>query len=405
MQHFKRKISSQVIIPSETSPMKKNQINYRVLSNIFPQNKKIISGLITVFIVCFLTCGTVMSQQSYYTVTGKVIDKNNKAPLQGASVFAQNTTYGVATDAEGNFTIKLPIGGYSLVITYTGFETESMRISNSNTQIDNLVIEMGAQQKSLEEVSVAISSEVKDGWQKYGVFFTNNFIGQTQFAKEAVIKNHEVLHFYYSKKRNRLKVLAKEPLIVENYALGYKLKFAIDSFTYEYSTNTNLFIGYPLFEEMKGTPQQQITWMNNRASAYKGSMLQFMRSLYNRTLTENEFELQFIVKNNDDEIPIPLQDLYGAINYQKDDSTKTVEFKPNQPTLAVIYKAKPEQAFLDLDQTAKKDFQLSTLLFTPGESIVIEQNGYYFDQTDIITNGYLGFKKIGDMLPYDYTPE
>ncbi len=405
MQHFKRKISSQVIIPSETSPMKKNQINYRVLSNIVLQNKKILSGLITVFIVCFLACGTVMSQQSYYTVTGKVIDKNNKAPLQGASVFAQNTTYGVATDVEGNFTIKLPIGGYSLVITYTGFETESMRISNSNTQIDNLVIEMGAQQKSLEEVSVAISNEVKDGWQKYGVFFTNNFIGQTQFAKEAVIKNHEVLHFYYSKKRNRLKVLAKEPLIVENYALGYKLKFAIDSFTYEYGTNTNLFIGYPLFEEMKGTPQQQTTWMSNRASAYKGSMLQFMRSLYNRTLTENEFELQFIVKNNDDEIPIPLQDLYGAINYQKDDSTKTVEFKPNQPTLAVIYKAKPEQAFLDLDQTAKKDFQLSTLLFTPGESIVIEQNGYYFDQTDIITNGYLGFKKMGDMLPYDYTPE
>ncbi len=405
MQHFKRKISSQVIIPFETSPMKKNQINYRVLSNIFPQNNKILSSLITVFIVCFLTCGTVMSQQSYYTVSGKVIDKNNKAPLQGASVFAQNTTYGVATDAEGNFTIKLPIGGYSLVITYTGFETESMRISNSNTQIDNLVIEMGAQQKSLEEVSVAISNEVKDGWQKYGVFFTNNFIGQTQFAKEAVIKNHEVLHFYYSKKRNRLKVLAKEPLIVENYALGYKLKFAIDSFTYEYGTNTNLFIGYPLFEEMKGTPQQQITWMNNRASAYKGSMLQFMRSLYNRTLTENEFELQFIVKNNDDEIPIPLQDLYGAINYQKDDSTKTVEFKPNQPMLAVIYKAKPEQAFLNLDQTAKKDFQLSTLLFTPDESIVIEQNGYYFDQTDIITNGYLGFKKIGDMLPYDYTPE
>ncbi len=385
--------------------MKKNQINYRVLSNILLQNKKILSGLITVFIVCFLACGTVMSQQSYYTVKGKVIDKNNKAPLQGASVFAQNTTFGVATDAEGNFTIKLPIGGYSLVITYTGFETESMRISNSSAQNDNLVIEMGAQQKSLEEVSVAISNEVKDGWKKYGVFFTNNFIGQTKFAKEAIIKNPEVLHFYYSKKRNRLKVLAKEPLTVENFALGYKLKFAIDSFTYEYGTNTNLFIGYPLFEEMKGTPEQQLTWANNRAAAYKGSMLQFMRSVYNRTLKENEFELQFIVKNNDDEIPIPLQDLYGAINYQKDDSTKTVEFKPNQPTLAVIYKAKPEQAFLDLDQTAKKDFQLSTLLFTPGESIVIEQNGYYFDQTDIITNGYLGFKKIGDMLPYDYTPE
>ena len=25
-----------------------------------------------------------------------------------------------------------------------------------------------------------------------------------------------------------------------------------------------------------------------------------------------------------------------------------------------------------------------------------------FEQTDIITNGYWGFEKIGDMLPYDY---
>ena len=28
-----------------------------------------------------------------------------------------------------------------------------------------------------------------------------------------------------------------------------------------------------------------------------------------------------------------------------------------------------------------------------------------YDQEDIITNGYLGFKKIGDMLPYDYKPD
>ncbi len=57
------------------------------------------------------------------------------------------------------------------------------------------------------------------------------------------------------------------------------------------------------------------------------------------------------------------------------------------------------------DQAANKDVEISTLLFAAGESIIIEQNGYYFDQTDITTNGYLGFKKIGDMLPYDYSPE
>ena len=386
--------------------MKKNQIDYPVMFEKFLQNKKIFGAIITVFLICFFTCGTAMSQQSYYTIRGKVIDKNNKTPLQAASVFAQNTTFGVATDAEGNFTIKLPTGGYSLVVTYTGYETEAVRISNNGTQNDSLIIEMGAREKSLEEVTVAISNEVKDGWGKYGVFFTHNFIGQSKFAKQTLIKNPEVLHFYFSKKRNRLKVLATEPLTVENFALGYTLKFAIDSFTYEYDTHTNLFVGYPLFEEIKGTPEQQEMWAKNRAIAYQGSMLQFMRSLYNRTLTENGFELQYIVKSNDQETTIPLQNLYGALNYDKDDSTNTVEFKPNQVTLAVIYnKTKPEQAYLDFDQTANKNFEISTLLFAPGESIVIEQNGYYFDQTDITTNGYLGFKKIGDMLPYDYAPQ
>ncbi|MEO6187458.1 MAG: carboxypeptidase-like regulatory domain-containing protein [Ginsengibacter sp.] len=361
---------------------------------------------IAFFILTVLHAATANAQQSYFTVKGKVADKQSKLPLQAASVFAQNTTFGVASDADGNFTIKLPVGGYSLVVTFTGYETESVRISNSNPENENLLIEMSPQQKSLEEVSVAISNEVKDGWQKYGVFFTHNFVGQTKFASQTIIRNPGALHFYFSKKRNRLKVLASEPLTVENFALGYTLKFAIDSFTYEYGTNANLFIGYPLFEELQGTPEQHEMWEKNRQIAYRGSMLQFMRSLYNQTLDEKGFELQFIVPNKNEEASIPLQNLYGALNYQKDDSTNTVEFMPNQPTLIVIYnKDKPEQAYLNFDQTANKIVQVSSLLFTPGEPIVIEQNGYYYDQTDITTNGYLGFKKIGDMLPYDYVPE
>ncbi len=368
-------------------------------------NLKKLFAVIFIFIFLFASL-TLPAQTSYYTVKGKIIDKNTKAPLQGASVFAQNTTLGVASDPSGNFSISLPQGGYSLVVTYTGYETESIRISHSSSQDSNLIFELSPKEKALEEVSVAISNEVKDGWQKYGEFFTDNFVGQTKFAKQCVIKNPEVLHFYFNKKRNRLKVMAKEPLMVDNFALGYTLKFAIDSFTNEYNTKTNLFVGYPLFEEMQGTPDQQETWIKNRTIAYKGSMLQFMRSLYSRTLQEDGFELQFIVKNNNEEIPIPLKDLYGALNYAKDDSTKTVEFFPNQNEIAVIYNnAKPEQAYMDISPDVKKNFQLSTLTFASGESIVVEQNGYYYDQTDIITNGYLGFKKIGDMLPYDYKPE
>lgn len=366
-------------------------------------NIQILFVAVFIFLLSFLlTPFKVSAQVTYFLVKGKVIDKNTKVPLAGASVFAQNTTIGEASDAEGNFSIRLPVGGYSLVTTFTGYETESIRV-NASSKNDSLLFELNPEEKSLEAVTISITTEVKDGWEKYGTFFTDHFIGQTNFSKQCVIKNPEVLHFYFSKKRNRLKVLAKEPLIVDNFSLGYTLKFAIDSFINDYETKTNLFIGYPLFEEMQGTPEQHETWNKNRAIAYKGSLLQFMRSLYHHTLEEDGFEIQFIVNNNGEDYPIHIGNLYGALNYQKDDSTKTVEFSPNQSEVAVIYKnAHPEKNYFDLDSAAKKNFQLSTLIFPKGESFFIDENGYFYDQEDLVINGYLGFKKIGDMLPYDY---
>lgn len=369
-------------------------------------NSQILFVAIFIFIISFFVIpNKLFAQSAYYLVKGKVIDKNTQGPLAGASVFAQNTTIGEATDSAGNFKIWLPQGGYSLVTTFTGYETQTMRVSGSSEN-DSLLFELNPEIKSLEAVTISISTEVKDGWEKYGNFFTDNFIGQTKFSKLCFIKNPEVLHFYFSKKRNSLKVLAKEPLTVNNFALGYILKFAIDSFTNNYNSETNLFVGYPLFTEMKGTPEQEEMWETNRAIAYKGSLLQFMRSLYSQALEENGFEIQFIVHNNSEDYPIKLGNVYGALNYKKDDSTKTVSFYPNQSEVALIYKNEdPEKTYTDMDTTAKKTFQLSTLIFPKGEIFFIEQNGYFYDQEDLVTNGYLGFKKIGDMLPYDYKPE
>src|SRR5688572_1526860 len=109
--------------------------------------------------------------QSYYIVTGKVISSDSKQPLQGASVFAQNTTIGTATDAEGNFKIYLPDGGYSLVVTFTGRNTESRRISNADALDKNIVFELSQKEKEMADVAVVATSEVKNGWEKYGNFF------------------------------------------------------------------------------------------------------------------------------------------------------------------------------------------------------------------------------------------
>src|SRR6188768_3874729 len=87
------------------------------------------------------------SQANYFVITGKVTNADSKLPLQGASVFAENTTIGTATDAEGNFKLYLPNGGYTLVITFTGYNTENKRINTADANDNNLSFELKQKEK------------------------------------------------------------------------------------------------------------------------------------------------------------------------------------------------------------------------------------------------------------------
>jgi hypothetical protein len=344
--------------------------------------------------------------QSYYTVYGKVVSAETQQPLQGASVFAQNTTLGTATDADGNFRLSVPDGGYTLAITYTGFNTESIRINNSDGNKKDVVYELSKKEKQMEEVAIVATTEVKDGWEKYGSFFLNHFIGQTANSERCTIKNPEVVHFYFSKKRNRLKVLATEPLLIENLSLGYNIHYSMDSFTHEYDTEVSLYTGYPLFEELSTEdPAEQQQWFIARQNAYRGSILHFMRSLYNQTLKQDGFEVQFIVKSDKVEKAIPVKDFYKALRFSKDDSTGIVEIFPSQQRVGVIFtKSKPPARYIAANPNEPAGFQFSMLGFTPEDNISIEQNGYYYDQNFLSISAYWGWEKMADQLPYNYIP-
>lgn len=358
----------------------------------------------TLFLSLILFFAGVFAQTDNFLITGKVIDAVSKTPMQGASVFAQNTTMGTATDVSGSFILRLANGGYDLVITFTGYETITRRITTADAGEKNLVIELKQKEKAMEDVVVKASNEVKDGWDKYGTFFIENFIGKTANSKLCTITNKDVLKFYFYKRKNRLKVLATAPIEIENLALGYKIKYTLDSFTHEYGTEAGVYTGYPLFEEMIATDTlQKNSWQVNRMKAYNGSILHFMRSVYNKSLKEEGFEIQFVAKENEKETAIPLKDFYGALNYTKDDSTLLVSIYPNQLNTAIIYNnEEPDAAYQLLNDEAPKKFQLSVVAIVPNESIGIEQNGYYFDQNDITLTGYWIWDKVGDLLPYDY---
>ena len=360
-----------------------------------------------ILLITTLFCSaTAFSQSDNYYISGTVISKETNLPLVGASVFAENTTLGTATNSEGKFSLQLPGGGYNLIITFTGYTTESRRITASDLDNRNLNFELKLKEKELETVAIVSSTEVKDGWQKYGSFFTDHFIGKTANSAFCRIKNPDVLKFFFSRKKNRLKVTASEPLQIENKALGYNIKYTLDSFTYAYETQVSLYTGYPLFEEMEAAGNdQKNAWDIARQKAYKGSILHFMRSIYKKELKEEGFEIQFLATYKDRDMEkdtaLKLKNVYTALNYQKDDSTQTVDIKPNQNKLGVFFTIeKPAAGYSEENKDDPTDFQFSILNFSSG--IVIEQNGYYFEQNDIAISEYWTWDKVADQLPYNY---
>jgi hypothetical protein len=358
--------------------------------------------------LCVLFSIKSIGQTTYFYATGKVINTETKLPMQGASVFAENTTLGTVTDQDGKFVLALPNGGYDLIVSYAGFNTKNERISGSASQAPaELNFELSPKDKLMSDVAIVSNGEVKNGWEKYGKFFLEEFIGKTKNSEKCSIKNPEVIKFYFSKRKNRLKVMATESIIIENSAIGYTIKYDMDSFIHEYNTTVTLYSGFPLFEEKKDTSAAQLQiWKNAREETYYGSILHFMRSLLKKQLDAEGFEIQLLSEENGKEIAIKVKDYYAALNFSAGDSANPASFYPNQWKFGILYKDEvPSQKYLAENSDAPKDFQFSSITFQNKEKLFIENNGFYYDQNDITFNEYWAWTKMADALPYDYVPE
>ena len=348
-----------------------------------------------------LTCISFSSfAQQAFTASGKITDSATNMPMAGASVFCQNTTLGTTSNSEGVFNLSLPNGGYDLIISYTGYETQVVRISVSHST--DLFIALKQKDKSQQEVVIVGTGEVPDGLAKYGKFFTDNFIGNDTNAAMSKIQNPEALQFYFSKKRNRLKVRSKEDLVIINEALGYKIKFQLDSFAYDYGPGLSVYTGFPFYEELPGTDEQKALWKQNREKAYKGSRLHFVRSWYTRNLEKDGFALEKVDSASKTLKTSPIENPYDSSLYQVIENND-VEITYNG-RMRIIYKnALPDPQYLrDNKMPAFIKAQISILDISDG--FVIQQNGYFYDQNDVINIGYWSWQKLADELPYDYTP-
>lgn len=83
-----------------------------------------------VFLLLLFITSSVIAQNKQ--ITGKVINKETGAPLEGLSIVADKSAQGVVTKADGTFSITVKASTTTLLFSYVGFETQTVTIGKSN---------------------------------------------------------------------------------------------------------------------------------------------------------------------------------------------------------------------------------------------------------------------------------
>ncbi|TAF53594.1 MAG: TonB-dependent receptor, partial [Sphingobacteriia bacterium] len=105
----------------------------------------------------------VSSAQQTGILTGQIMDKALQKPIAGASLRLNNGMLGTQSDTAGNFSIKnIPSGAYTLTITALGYAKQvKYNVAIASGNINNLVVELEAEVKDLEAVTVKSSNRQK----------------------------------------------------------------------------------------------------------------------------------------------------------------------------------------------------------------------------------------------------
>uniref|UniRef100_UPI00404A00DF TonB-dependent receptor n=1 Tax=Flavobacterium sp. TaxID=239 RepID=UPI00404A00DF len=110
-------------------------------------------------------------------IKGTIVDEDD-IPLLGANIFWQNTSIGTTSDENGQFTIKTTTESNSLLISYIGFETQKVEVTNSKDLLVKLTAIAG-----LKEVTV--SKTIKSTTNSYTSSINLQTMGQKELLKAA----------------------------------------------------------------------------------------------------------------------------------------------------------------------------------------------------------------------------
>ncbi|MBC7391256.1 MAG: carboxypeptidase-like regulatory domain-containing protein, partial [Opitutaceae bacterium] len=112
--------------------------------------------------VFFIFFAFQINAQDRFVLSGTVRDSANGEDMIGATIFVKETNSGVATNPYGFFSLTLPKGTYTVVISYVGYVSYNQIIEfNSNIKLD-----VALDEQRVETKEVIVTAERKDAQVK-----------------------------------------------------------------------------------------------------------------------------------------------------------------------------------------------------------------------------------------------
>lgn len=240
---------------------------------------KKLTFMIILFLIISINVLSSAQQKANTIITGQVADIESGEYLENVNVFLSFTTIGTSTAKDGTFKLlKVPNGMFDLVVSRIGYERHVITLQIVRADSFHYEIKLKPQLLQTDEVEVIVDRPKE--WKKNLKIFMKTFIGETDNAQYCKILNPEVLNLYFDEKTDTLVASSDSILIIDNYALGYRIHLILDQFAWDVNKDAGYYLICPLFEELKShIPKEHSEWRQNREKTYKGSFKHFLHTL------------------------------------------------------------------------------------------------------------------------------
>ena len=338
------------------------------------------------------------------TLVGTVVDSTTGEALEGAHVFIAASMLGTTTDVRGRFTLPdVPPGAHTLYVSMLGFASARRPLRLPAGAGDTLTLRL--QPVVFEVPGVEVTGERAKKWRKRLKKFRRQFIGESANAEAVRIVNAEVLDFE-TRWWGRFAAAAGEPLVIENHALGYRIRYFLKEFVSEGSTIR--YDGEPLFEEMTPeSPEEAAAWAAARRQAFHGSLRHFLLALLDGRLREEGFHAlhQHEIRTSGGGPPGFRVRPHKVLRETETPGERELRFNG---FIQITYLGEEEEpaylGWLRPPQRRGLGHQQSWIQLTDGPT-PIDLNGETVHPYGITVYGYFAFERAAEMLPKEYRPE